>query len=199
VRRITNPSQGRATIRTKSSRPSAVAPTASTSTSTGASSRNPKKSQRLARHADLISRIERKAASSKVVKRRRPKTSTALLGSIDSLAAALPEAALGGEGKEGAMGERKGGMASKAIKSRPGAMVRKERLLRSECERFGKNLAILEAEKGGKEEEEGAVRGTWATLRNFIGATLEKKEEFVEMEKKAAEKAAGATAMEVEN
>lgn len=196
MRRITNPSQGRATIRTKSSRPSAAAAPTS-STFTGASSRNPKKSQRLARHADLISRIERKAAPSKVVKRRRPKTSTALLGSIDSLAAALPEAALGGDGKEGATGEWKGSMASKAIKSRPGAMVRKERLLRSECERFGKNLAILEVEKGEKEGG-GAVGGTWATLRKFIGATLEKKEEFVEMEKKAAEKAAGATAMEVE-
>jgi len=94
------------------------------------------------------------------------------------------------------MGERKGGMASKAIKSRPGAMVKKERLLKSECERFGKNLAILEGEKG--EKKEGAVGASWATLRNFIGATLERKEEFVEMEKKTAEKARGATAMEVE-
>ncbi|KAI5857613.1 ribosome biogenesis protein SLX9-domain-containing protein [Tricharina praecox] len=194
---------GRATIRTKKSHPSsssgAGAATSSLTPSAGAlTSRNPKKSVRLARHADFISRIEKKAAPSKIMKRRRPKTNTALLGSIDSLAAALPEALAGAEdaGTEGAMRERKGGMGSKAIKSRPGAMVRKERLLKSECERFGKNLAILEGEKGQKKE--GVVGGSWATLRQFIGATLEKKEEFVEMEMKAAEKAAGTAAMEVE-
>jgi hypothetical protein len=58
-------------------------------------------------------------------------------------------------------------------------MKRKEQLLKSECERFGKNLAILET---GEKGTEGSM-SSWAKLRGFIGATLEKKEEFVEMEK----------------
>ena len=93
------------------------------------------------------------------------------------------------------------------LKSRPGAMKRKERLLRSECERFGQNLAILEgvhAAGGSGDAASTADTGTaagpgqdaapasrsssnrWALLRNFIGATIEKKEEFLQMEAKAA-------------
>lgn len=81
----------------------------------------------------------------------------------------------------------------KGLKSRPGAMKRKETLLKSECERFGKNLAILESGKGG--EAASAPASGWAMLRGFIGATIEKKEEFLEMEKKEKEKTMG---MEVE-
>lgn len=90
----------------------------------------------------------------------------------------------------------------KGIKSRPGAMKRKEKLVRSECERFGRNLAILETMGGQKVADEaqkaeaGKVDGLeaekpksrWELLRGFIGQTLEKKEEFVAMDEEKAAK-----------
>lgn len=72
-------------------------------------------------------------------------------------------------------------------------MKRKENLVKRECERFGKNLAIIEdvarkAETGGeKKETTAAPQSSWAMLRSFISGTLEKKEEFIEKEKREAE------------
>ncbi|KAF8252771.1 hypothetical protein K440DRAFT_631732 [Wilcoxina mikolae CBS 423.85] len=77
-------------------------------------------------------------------------------------------------------------------------MKRKETLLKSECERFGKNLAILESGKVTGESVTGTGSNSrWAMLRGFIGATIEKKEEFLEMERKEKEKEKEA-GMEVE-
>ena len=148
------------------------------------SDRNPKKTARLARHAKFVSRIEKKssrptAAASKV---RRP--AKKLVSTLDSLAEALPDMGMSDERRtalESVLGRPK-----KGLKSRPGAQKRKETLLRSECERFGKNLAILESGKLAADVAgvpRPAVASSWATLRGFIGATLERKEEFVEMEK----------------
>jgi hypothetical protein len=138
--------------------------------------RDPKKAARLARHAKFVSRIEKKSASaSGSTRRRRP--SKKLVSTLDSLADALPDinASAGDRAQlEDVLGRNK-----KGLKSRPGAMKRKETLLKSECERFGKNLAILET-GGGEKSESGSP---WVKLRGFIGATLERKEEFVEMEK----------------
>lgn len=67
-------------------------------------------------------------------------------------------------------------------------MKRKERVVKSECERFAKNLAILSEKDALMDGKVGAGAGagttgnTWSTLRGFIGATLEKKEEFLKME-----------------
>lgn len=62
------------------------------------------------------------------------------------------------------------------MKSRPGAMKRKEKVVKSECERFGKNLAIMQTGLAG---EGGTKPSSWAALRGFIEGTMEKKEEFV--------------------
>lgn len=80
------------------------------------------------------------------------------------------------------------------MKSRPGAMKRKEKVVRNECERFGKNLAIMQTGLAGAVAggELGKKPSSWAALRGFIEGTMEKKEEFV----KAAEPADAA--MEVE-
>jgi len=74
-------------------------------------------------------------------------------------------------------------------------MKRKEKVIKSECERFGKNLAIMTELGTRKGQGDGAMEavtttttataGSWHALRTFIGVTLEKKEEFVEMEGKA--------------
>lgn len=70
------------------------------------------------------------------------------------------------------------GIGRKSMKSRPGAMKRKEKVVKTECERFGKNLAIMQAGNvaGG---DAGKGPSSWAALRGFIAGTMEQKEEFV--------------------
>ena len=65
------------------------------------------------------------------------------------------------------------GIGRKSMASKPGLIKRKEKIVRTECERFGKNLAIMNAGGGS------GGGGTWAALRGFIEGTMEKKEEFV--------------------
>lgn len=88
-------------------------------------------------------------------------------------------------------------MKMKTIKSKPGAQKRKEKVLREECLRFGKNLAIMnsatavaaEGKKSGAEQVPAV--SSWAALRGFIANTMEKKEEFVQMEAGAGRGVAG--------
>ncbi|CCX06929.1 ribosome biogenesis protein SLX9-domain-containing protein [Pyronema domesticum] len=164
---------GRANIRTKLSRPAAPA---AAPTSSSSANPNTKKAARVARHAKFVSRIEKKAtAPAKAAKTRRPQNK--LVSTLDSLADALPDivSAEKVQELEGVLNR-----AGKGLKSRPGAMKRKENVVKSECERFGKNLAILETTA----KAQGAKGNRWAMLRDFIGQTIEKKEEFVEMDKK---------------
>ncbi|KAH8147351.1 uncharacterized protein LAJ45_08507 [Morchella importuna] len=84
------------------------------------------------------------------------------------------------------------GVGKKSMKSRPGAMKRKEKVVRNECERFGKNLAIMAAGMAAAAVGEGQGEGqvavavkrpsTWEALRGFIEGTMERKEEFVKKE-----------------
>lgn len=85
--------------------------------------------------------------------------------------------------------EARGKLKMKTIKSKPGAQKRKEKVLREECVRFGKNLAIMNsaAVAVATEGKEGGVVqapavSSWAALRGFIANTMERKEEFVQME-----------------
>ena len=100
---------------------------------------------------------------------------------------------------------RQGKVRHKSLKSRPGALKRKERLVKGEMERFGRSLAQLASVKtaaaaaagsgsGGsgrqeKMETEGAVAqegqaqtqtsSRWAALRGFISATMEQNPAFL--------------------
>jgi hypothetical protein len=86
----------------------------------------------------------------------------------------------------------------KSLKSRPGAMKRKEKLEKMERERFGKNMAQLtalqaQAQQGAavgpvdQQMKDGdaktaaptATSSRWAALRGFIGQTMEQKSEFI--------------------
>ncbi|KAF8428113.1 ribosome biogenesis protein SLX9-domain-containing protein [Tirmania nivea] len=171
-----------------------------------------KKSKRTARHAVLLTRIATSAitkSSKKNLKRKESRASKQnLITGLSSLADALPDAdnedgwedwehdvfdqsskdalrnlqhkrKAGGEGK----------MKMKTIKSKPGAQKRKEKVLREECVRFGKNLAIMNSATVAAVAEgrkSGAVQvpavNSWAALRGFIANTMERKEEFVQME-----------------
>jgi hypothetical protein len=93
---------------------------------------------------------------------------------------------LGAEGNE-KLGEGK--IRQRSLKSRPGAMKRREKVEREERERFGRNMAQM---VGGAQEtitvplpgnegekaQPSATASRWAALRVFISQTMEQKEEF---------------------
>ena len=78
----------------------------------------------------------------------------------------------------------------RSLKSRPGAMKRKEKLETMEKERFGKNMAqmvartatasttIVEGSEAVAANGRGASSNRWAALRGFIQQTMERKPEF---------------------
>ncbi|KAF8451541.1 ribosome biogenesis protein SLX9-domain-containing protein [Terfezia claveryi] len=174
-----------------------------------------KKSKRTTRHAALLARIATSFAitksSKKNFKRKESRASRQnLITGLSSLADALPDADNEGEWedwehdvfdqsskdamrslqqKKKAEGEGKMKMKMKTIRSKPGAQKRKEKVLREECVRFGKNLAIMNSAAVATEgKEPGTVQvpvpavSSWAALRGFIANTMERKEEFVQME-----------------
>ena len=117
-----------------------------------------------------MSKIEK--SSSKTTKRRRPNKK--LVASLESLADALP-----GLEDEGADGEIEVGQAKiqrksmKSMKSRPGALKRKEKLEKMERDRFNKNLAQLATSTQGN-----AVQDRWAALKSHVQSNMEVKPEF---------------------
>jgi len=98
-------------------------------------------------------------------------------------------------GTRGAAGEKPEDQVNiikrKSMKSRPGAMKRREKLEQSERDRFAKNMAQLAASQPTSELDKentsvDAVPNTnvpptnarWAALRGFISQTLETKPEL---------------------
>ncbi|KAI5866579.1 ribosome biogenesis protein SLX9-domain-containing protein [Durotheca rogersii] len=155
---------------------------------------NSKRDKRLIKHSAFISRIEK--AHSRAPKRRRP--GKKLVANLDSLAEALPDLLADGETEEGLRQLREGKIRHKSLRSRRGALKRKERIVKGEVERFGVSLARLsavasqgaKAGKSGPGEEgeaptsaaESAPASTanrWAALRGFISATMEQNPAFV--------------------
>ncbi|KAK7756784.1 hypothetical protein SLS62_001227 [Diatrype stigma] len=138
----------------KAPRPDAVAPV-----SDGFS--NTKKDKRQIKHASFVSRIEK--VPSKPLKRRRPgkKLKTTLEGLADALPDLQDETDI-----ERALSQqlREGKVRHKSLRSRPGALKRKEKVIKGEVERFGVSLARLNTigtaatatEGGGAVTEAGA-------------------------------------------
>ncbi|TPX16504.1 uncharacterized protein E0L32_003798 [Thyridium curvatum] len=158
---------------------------------------NSKRDRRQIKHSSFVSRIQKShpSSSSGQTKRRRP--SKKLVATLESLADALPELDEGSEQAAAAM--RDGKVRHKSLKSRPGALKRKERVVKGEMARFGASLAQLAATK---EEPSAAVAtaaapgaagdsntapqpqpqmvtsNRWAALRGFISATMEQNPAF---------------------
>jgi hypothetical protein len=124
--------------------------------------------------------------SSNKARRRRPNKK--LVATLDSLAAALPDedtqaSTAGTEAKDQVNVIRR-----KSMKSRPGAMKRREKIDLSERERFARNMAQMavstaasNSEAGTTERSKGPAAATsqrWAALRGFIAQTLEQKPEL---------------------
>lgn len=138
-----------------------------------------KKDKRVIKHSALLSRIEKSKATPK--KRRRP--SKKLVTNLESLADALPDTS-SGKSKEVVVGDAK--IRHRSLKSRPGAMKRKEKQVIAEKDRFNKNMAQMMAPAVDEQAEQdlpGSVhaqsksRNKWAALRGFIQQTMEQRSE----------------------
>lgn len=108
---------------------------------------NSKRDKRLIKHSSFVSKI---AAASKVgksssLKRRRP--SKKLVTTLESLGDALDDiVARDGQDPAKMMDAEQalqGKIRHKSLKSRPGALKRKEKVVKGEMERFGRSLAQL--------------------------------------------------------
>lgn len=161
-----------------------------------------KRDKRLIKHSALLSKIEKSAARTKTLKRRR-RPNKKLVATLESLGDALDDIVAEGGGISGGEQERAGKVRHKSLKSRPGALKKKEKIVKGEMERFGKSLAQLAAvresqEVAGMEVEETRDReiigegegerqkqvppstaNRWAALRGFISATMEQNPAFI--------------------
>ncbi|KAL9116733.1 MAG: hypothetical protein Q9187_006739 [Circinaria calcarea] len=136
--------------------------------------RSSKEDKRRMKHSTLISRIEK--TNTKATKRRRP--SKKLIANLESLVDALPvidEA----EGDETVVGEVR--VRHRSLKSRPGAMKKKEKLEKMEKERFSRNMAQMAlGEVSGSNVADAGIASTsqenskrWAALRSHIQQSMD--------------------------
>ncbi|KAL3454668.1 ribosome biogenesis protein SLX9-domain-containing protein [Aspergillus insuetus] len=136
--------------------------------------RTSKKDKRTIKHASFVSKIEKSSAKS--TKRRR--ASKKLVANLESLADALPDA-------ETELNDpsQVNIIKQKTLKHKPGALKRKEKLEKSERDRFAKNMAqmssIPAATQSNSEPDAGnTVSNRWAALRGFISQTMEQQPAF---------------------
>ncbi|KAI4275227.1 MAG: hypothetical protein LQ337_003366 [Flavoplaca oasis] len=138
-----------------------------------------KKDKRIIKRSALISRIEKSKDQPR--KRRRP--SKKLVADLESLAAALPDA----PPREDQVTE-KGIVRIKhrSLKSKPGAMKKKEKIISMEKNRFDRNMAQLATIQNSTAEPIDTMQGTavgtdgqsrnkWAALRSHIQQTMEQR------------------------
>ncbi|KAK1595627.1 ribosome biogenesis protein SLX9-domain-containing protein [Colletotrichum navitas] len=151
-----------------------------------------KKDKRTMKHSAFVSKVEK--ANKKPLKRRRPNKK--LVTTMESLADALPELEEGAQTLEQL---REGKVRHKSLKSRPGALKRKEKIVRAEMQRFGASMAALAsvpaasasataagamavenpaAEAGAESAASDATASRWAALRKHISSTMEQNPAF---------------------
>ncbi|MCJ1401312.1 hypothetical protein MMC11_004524 [Xylographa trunciseda] len=165
----------------RTSKPSAGRPSHSTTNypSNDDPFKSTKEDKRRIKHSALISRIEK--ANTRVSKRRRP--SKKLIANLESLVDALPEAS--STGPDGVVvGDAR--VRHRSLKSKPGALKKKDKLEKLEMERFSKNMAQMAhvTGDGGRndpkavalEVTDGPTGGSqrWAALRGFIQSTMDR-------------------------
>ncbi|KAG7132456.1 hypothetical protein HYQ45_009181 [Verticillium longisporum] len=150
-----------------------------------------KKDKRVMKHSGFISKINHVSPGVKALKRRRPNKK--LVATMESLADALPELTNEADGNVKQL--REGRVRHKSLKSRPGALKRKEKVVRGEMARFGASMAALAATPeatAAAENQTMAVEDTtdtpatpapattnrWAALRRHISTTMEQNPAF---------------------
>jgi hypothetical protein len=149
-----------------------------------------RKSAFLGRVAASASRVQKRRSSLAANKKRRP--SKKLVASLESLGDVLGEIEAEDDdmdGNEDASARASGKIRHKSLKSRPGALKRKEKVVRGEMDRFGKNMAQLHSIPAGEEQgmavtnivevdTSSATANRWKALRGFITATMEQNPAF---------------------
>jgi len=134
-----------------------------------------KKDKRRIKHAHLMSKVS-KSSTTKPLRRRPNKK---LVTTLDSLADALPDDVEGSGSEKEAAGSSAADQVNiirrKSMKSRPGAMKRKQKLDNNERDRFAKNLAQMAVPTSGSGAATSAEK--LRALRGFISQTLEKRPE----------------------
>jgi hypothetical protein len=154
-----------------------------------------KKDKRRIKHAQLMHKITKSSTSK--TRRRRPNKK--LITTLDALADALPdnEHETFGAGIAGSKPQDQINVIKrKSLKSKPGAMKRREKLDKSERDRFAKNMAQLAPSSttngsgsnnlvADKSNQPGpqppSTSQRWAALRGFISQTLETKPELANL------------------
>ncbi|KAL4866069.1 hypothetical protein BDV12DRAFT_199510 [Aspergillus spectabilis] len=136
--------------------------------------RTTKKDKRLIKHSSFVSKIEKTSAKSS--KRRR--ASKKLVANLESLADALPEAET--ELKDPSQMNI---IKQKTLKHKPGASKRKEKLEKTERDRFAKNMAQMSSIQpatttSAEPAADDSVSNRWAALRGFISQTMEQQPSF---------------------
>ena len=162
------PIKKRTTARAKSARAGRPTVTAPTPASLDSPFPSSKKDRQKTKHSSFVSKIEK--SSAKTQKRRRPNKK--LVANLESLADALT--GLDDTGADGKVETGQAKIQRKSLKSRPGAMKRKEKLEKIEKDRFNQNLVQLASSTAG-----GAVKDRWAALKSHVQSTMEVKPEFV--------------------
>lgn len=164
---------------------------------------NSKRDKRLIKHSSFVSKITASKVGKKSLKRRRP--SKKLVTTLESLGDALDDIVAKDDEDGNQMMDTEqalqGKIRHKSLKSRPGALKRKEKVVKGEMERFGRSLAQLASvpatstrtmTDGGKDQDMGveetqtvapvapsATSNRWAALRGFISATMEQNPAFL--------------------
>ncbi|KAJ4392468.1 hypothetical protein N0V85_007028 [Neurospora sp. IMI 360204] len=175
-----------------------------------------KKDKRTIKHNAFVSRIAKTAPGSgsrKLKRGRRP--SKKLVTTLESLGDVLGE--ISDEIREDQesgktmdqMQEAMGRVRHKSLKTRPGALKRKEKVVKTEMDRFGRSLAQLasvkepvpgavtlqkemeveqqqqqqttqaQTQKATTQQQQPATTNRWAALRGFISATMEQNPAFL--------------------
>ncbi|KAK1990239.1 hypothetical protein LX36DRAFT_676032 [Colletotrichum falcatum] len=150
-----------------------------------------KKDKRTMKHSAFVSKVEK--ANKKPLKRRRPNKK--LVTTMESLADALPELEEGAQTLEQL---KEGKVRHKSLKSRPGALKRKEKIVKAEMQRFGASMAALASLPAASAAPAGdmavekpaaaaapaesatpdATASRWAALRKHISSTMEQNPAF---------------------
>ncbi|OAA77069.1 hypothetical protein LEL_06753 [Akanthomyces lecanii RCEF 1005] len=151
-----------------------------------------KRDKRLMKHSSFMSRV----ADSGIAKKKTPKRtgrgrSQKLATTMEGLADALPELEDGVEALQGKIRH-------KSIKSKKGALKRKEQVVKGEMERFGNSMAQMAGTQEGTGSSNSAATGRtstastggettptsagasnrWAALRGYISSTMEQNPAF---------------------
>lgn len=156
-----------------------------------------KRDRRLIKHSSFLSRV--RDSSDKISKsKKRTRRPSKKITSLDGLGDALPD--LDDDAAESATSAKTadGKIRHRSLKTRPGALKKKEKLVRGEMDRFASNWARLAdapadapedkmQDASDKTDAAPSASGTsaapatanrWAALRGFISATMEQNPAF---------------------